>query len=120
MPTDEKRIKFIVRRRFKYGKRWFMPGEEFEPAGGKFDDAILMSNLIYRDAGDFRHPNRVSARRHAKRDLRIGAKAVERIRQEQPVTDATSLPALTKRPASVQGDKKPAAPRKRATPIKEA
>lgn len=108
MPT-EKRVKFIVRRRFKYGKTWCMPGQEFKPAGGRFDDAILMSNLVYRDTGDFRHPNRVSARRHAKRDMRIGAKAVERIKQEQKST----APKKSTAPAEkTTAPKKPAAKKK--------
>jgi hypothetical protein len=106
MPA-EKRVKFIVRRRFKYGKHWFMPGEEFKPAGGKFDDAILMSNLVYRDTGDFRHPNRVSARRHTKRMMRLGTKAAARIKKEQAITPKkATVPKKTTAPKKTTVRKK--------------
>jgi len=76
-------IKFIVRRKFQYGERWYMPGEEFEPQGGRFDDGILRSNLVYQDTGKFRHPSRVSFRRERGHSRRIGTKAMQRLQEQE-------------------------------------
>lgn len=36
-----KEIKYIVRKQFKYSGHWYMPGEEWEPDGSKFDKIII-------------------------------------------------------------------------------
>lgn len=39
-------IHYIVRKPFKYGRRRYKPGQEFEPKGGKFDDIIINSETL--------------------------------------------------------------------------
>jgi len=46
-------IHYIVRKKFKYGKKWLKPGDEFIPSGGKFDQQILGSLFIARQEGEF-------------------------------------------------------------------
>jgi len=36
----------IVRRKFKYGKKTYKPGDVFQPEGGRNDTVILKSSLI--------------------------------------------------------------------------
>jgi len=36
----------IVRRKFKYGKKNYKPGDVFQPEGGRNDTVILKSSLI--------------------------------------------------------------------------
>ena len=37
---------YLVRRKFKSGNREFKPGEEWEPAGGKFDKKIISCGYV--------------------------------------------------------------------------
>lgn len=42
------RLRYVVTKKFKYGGRWLQPGEEFVPAGGKYDDAIVKNETHVR------------------------------------------------------------------------
>lgn len=80
-------IKFIVRRRFKYGKLWLNPGDPFVPAGGRFDDGILRSNLVKADLGDYRARGRGPWGKR-RSSVRIGSKASVS-KTEPPVVEQT-------------------------------
>jgi len=38
-------VKYVVKTKFKYGERVYMPGESFEPMGGRFDTSILRHHV---------------------------------------------------------------------------
>ena len=91
--TQAIEVRYIVRRRFKYGKLHLKPGDAFVPQGGRFDDAILHSNLVTLETDAYRHKSRVGVRRrnaHAK----IGAKAAQRATPR--VVDAAPMSAPEK------------------------
>ena len=56
-------IKYIVKRKFKYGKTRLVPGDEFIPSGGKFDEGILKSNLVSQNLDEFQSPARLAFKR---------------------------------------------------------
>lgn len=41
--------RYFVKKEFRYGDKTYKPKEEFFPAGGKFDNQILESGLVYRE-----------------------------------------------------------------------
>ena len=41
--------RYFVRKKFKYGDKQYLPKMEFVPEGGKFDEQILDSDLVYRE-----------------------------------------------------------------------
>jgi hypothetical protein len=101
-------IKYIVRKAFKYGKVHLKPGDEFIPSGGKFDEQIMKSQLVYADTGKFAAPARSAWRNkrgHAKSGKRgLGGNSTpseprrKRI-GEEPAPDVAELvkPAPRKR-----------------------
>ena len=42
-------IHYIVKKKFKYGNQWLLPGDEFIPNGGKFDKQLMNSPWIRRE-----------------------------------------------------------------------
>src|SRR5512145_2665301 len=84
----ETTVNYIVRRRFKYGKIHYKPGDVFIPAGGKFDEQILRSNLVALDVSKYRHASRVSLRQ--KRAPKIGQKAAEQFELDTQADDVTA------------------------------
>lgn len=39
-------VKYVARQKFKYGGKWLFPGDEWAPAGGRFDASIIRNRLV--------------------------------------------------------------------------
>ena len=94
---SESQVKFIVRRAFKYGKTHYKPGQEFIPAGGKFDDLILESNLVTLDKSALKLRGRGRGR-EMPRKPRIGAKAHDRYVAEKMNEVNAARPRKVRKP----------------------
>jgi hypothetical protein len=60
--AEKVEVKFIVRKKFKYGDKIMMPGDTFVPAGGKFDDKIIR-HLCRLDTDEFKPKERIGPQR---------------------------------------------------------
>ena len=39
-------VKYVARQRFKYNGIWHKPGDEWQPVGGRYDNAIIRNRLV--------------------------------------------------------------------------
>ena len=39
-------VKYIARQKFKYGGKWHFPGDEWTPAGSRYDASIIRNRLV--------------------------------------------------------------------------
>lgn len=104
-------VRYIVRRRFRYGKRLYRPGEEFVPEGNQFDGAILRSNLVKVDNGLKRQklgPNgralEIKPKRSERLKLAAAAEARAEVRAEKVAKEAKPKPAAKPKPKSLTGE----------------